>query len=314
MAKFMDKLRESKQSLDIEIFSLELIMKTDCAWYGSLYDAAEKNFLSWKHRQNFITLGSCMERTGINRIIEKAESEDSTPSKVAKERKKHVAFVNEKCCVEEYLDYAEFIMNILPVALISDVRGATFYHALLSRPEDLQYNQIEESGFVNSIIQNIINTLESLKYTFAMIDGVYRIISKDPVMSEVAVKMQENKPKLVDDIFMYRHRENSGNLKEKSAILARLNIYFEGELKKLLIANNYLALVKDIGFIANKMPEIRHCEDKKFGPEFEKMDDAQKEAWFDKLFTLFLCAIELKEHAAIHKDIKDLIAKVEGSK
>jgi len=68
------------------------------------------------------------------------------------------------------------------------------------------------------------------------------------------------------------------------------------------MSGEYKNLSSDIGFVANNIPEIRHAGNEEFN--FDKLSESEKEGWYDKLFTLFLGAIQLKEHEIISQEIK----------
>lgn len=325
MAKFWDRLLETKISFNDEIKFIEKLLKRryNQRRFNSsvtLYSAIENNFMSWSFRQNFISLDDCMRCTGITAIIRKSSGEIrkviEQPLNVPFPVSAGTRVAIQECKVDDYLDYAEFLINIMPLAIIDEPVSTANYPrgVLYGNFDHVTGGRLEkfEPSVMVSIVENIKNTIEKANHQIVRANKVFRIVPKDPVVLDVATKISESAPKLTDDILLYGHRTSSGNLKEKGAILARLHIYFEGLLTKLLKANGYAPLAKDIGFIANKVPEIRHAVGDKYSEAFDKLPPAEKEVWFDKLFTLFLCAIELREYSSIHQDIAAFIKGVDA--
>lgn len=317
MAKFWDRLIEVKFSFREEVQKIENLMRGKAINGSSLYDFMKYNFLSWQYRRNYINLDQLMKDTGIIKIINKCKLTDNKKENTTLAQI-YIASQKPECSVEEFLDYSEFILNVLPIAFYEDINIASYtnynlekYNILVMNPETLDYNQIEFSVYVNVILKNIFNVFEDINYKVIKAEGVYRVIAKDPIILDAATKVSEEKPELSDDILLYGHRKNSGNLILKGGILSRMFTYYEGKLKKEL--NGYSSLISDIGFLANNVPDIRHSIKSKEAEYIAKLPDNEREALMDKLYTLFIGAIEMAEHSEITKVISEIKRVANGA-
>lgn len=286
MAKFWDKLLDIKSSLAEEIVKIEGLLSIENykAEY-SLYSLIKRYFLSWEFRRNLIDFDTFLQKTGLDLILQRASLGLTTTN--------------------EYLDYAEFIINILPVTLKHSkmYEVASCYRSVMRKPDTLNGHTFGIS-YVNPILQNIFNTLEDLTHKIVEVDGRYYVVAKDAIVLDVATKLSEVQSSLSNDILCYGHRNNANNLKEKGAILARFYKYYESKLKKWLKSKNHSKLCSTIGDLANNIPEIRHGVT---NGAFTDLADDKKEELMDKLFSLYLGAIEIKECNKIIKEISESI-------
>ena len=335
MAKFWNKLAESRQSLNTEIETIEELLDTDggdsvgfdgsfsvsLGFDGAVNNLLQQNFLSWPHRRNFVALEQLRNDLGITDIVHKATRTDEIrEARVAKlqaddhnERKKDLPrsayddIVN--CNLDEYLEYAEFVLNILPLAY----RGEHDWNRYDFAYADVinhghTYNGVLP-GMTKTILNNIRNTVAGLGHKIIKIESedAYRIVPNDAIVHEAAAKQSE----LADDLMLYMHHATTGDLKNKKAILNRLNIAFESKWKKVLSNRGHATLVSDIGYLVNNL-KIKHGEISAEAKVIEQFTDAEKEKWHDKLFKLYIAAYEIGEAAGIQSEVDVLKKEVQA--
>ena len=333
MAKFWNKLVESKHSLNTEIQAIEALLAADgddsvgfdgsfsvsLGFDGAVNSLLEQNFLAWQHRRNFITLEQLKCDLGITEIIKKSGwSDDIRSAQVAvyqaddcNIRKKNLpkSAYNQvvNCNLDDYLNYAEFIINILPLAFRGQHdwnRYSVAYQDIVERGHT--YNGVMP-GMTRTIVNNIRSTVAGLGHKIVKIESEdsFRIVPIDAIAINAAVEVAADNAQLADDILTYKHHSLKGNLKEKAAILNRLNIESESKWEKVLKNRGHATLGSDIGYIADKFG-IRHAAKCKDSKVIAKFDNAKKEAWLDKLFALYIAAHEICKAASIHDEIKQL--------
>jgi len=275
MKRFWDKLVESRLSLAEEIYAIEMILDSDCGYGITLQNQLHENFLSWEHRQNNINLESMLEKTGITDII------DMSVENVVKGKSYEIT-------VASYLDYADYVLNILVLTEMTRWPGDTYIKAN-------RHRQV--------IMHNIENTLSNLGHEVKTMAGsnVMVTVPKNASALNVATKV----PNLADDILRYIHRDSDGNLKVKSEILTNIYRTYEAKWNNALKNQNHSRLASDIRHVANKF--IRHdpkCKESQF---YATLDDKAKEKYYDCLFDLFMSAYHITESKKAQDEIASVI-------
>lgn len=190
--------------------------------------------------------------------------------------------------IEEYINYAEYVMNICRFCL--------------------QYFLHEN---INLIYDNIRNVLDYLNHKIETIEdkGLIIIIPKE-YETQCAIDIVRE-PNLCENILMYNHYSNKGQVFNKAIILSRLFMYYEKNLEKAILSINK-TLDNEIGDLSNKL-KIRH--DKPNTKEeivVANMTDEELEKWYDILFSLYLRAIILVDNLKIKPEIEELRKRLNG--
>jgi len=213
------------------------------------------------------------------------------------------------CELDNYLIYAEFMLNILPLSYLydnSDIMYLTnlnsqYYHNYVIDG----HNPGIEKDLVYLIVDNIKNTLDKISHRVIYnkkMDG-YEIVPKDGFVLDAATVISYINPHLSDDILNYGHHSLKGDLKGKAAILNRLYIDYEEKRIGHLIEGGYKTLTDDIGFIANNFG-IRHGKKDKGTELVDSLNNNEKEEWYDTLFALFISAIQADRYLKKKPEIK----------
>lgn len=271
MEHFADKLLEKKYNYSKELLKIEELLKKDGIY--SINSTVNSNIPEWKKRNTCLTLQELRSEKQIDKIIVLANNVFLNP--------------NIEC---EFLDYfiyyCEFVINIINIPNV--------FNSCIN--------------YASIIVNNIKTILDSINKQINNIDGCYYIIEKDAILRE-AVEVVQEKYNLGEDLFLYRHQSNSGNLIKKADILSRLYKYFETYLEKQLKSNNLSKLASDIGYISDKM-DIRHAPKGKEIILLNNMSAIEQEKWYDTAFSLYLYAIVLKPYINKEVSIDELKQKL----
>lgn len=235
----------------------------------SLFRVISMEFTSWKHRSNYISLDQFLHNTGLNKILLNAR--------------------HKLCDKDDFLNYSEAIVNLISLVNLDILET---------------YNLKSE---YRCIAENITNVLTQLNFKIVELNDVFRIVENDWKVSTSSEFVGDDY-NLGEQIYLYNHRNNSGDLHSKSDILCRLNKYIEANKNKLN-ANGYSDLVSNINFMANKL-DIRHAPSKDEKILIEGLTNDEIEQLYDNLFELHLDAIVLLDYISKKKVVDDLKDKL----
>lgn len=184
--------------------------------------------------------------------------------------------------VNEYIQYVEYAINI-----------SAFCEKYMRHQN------------IKLIIHNIENVLDFYNYKLDFLPqkDIYIVVPKE-YETEFAVEIIRE-PNLCENIIMYNHHSNKGNVFNKAIILSRLFMYYEKNLEQT-ITNINNTLDKEIGELSNKL-KIRHDKpNRKEELVVGVMTDEELEKWYDKLFALYLRTIILVENLKVKPEIEEL--------
>ena len=270
MKAFIENLLERKYNFNDEILAINRLF-TMVKYYESIKTHCSKKFLSWKHRNNFISLSDMCDSLGISDIEKKAKNK------------------LQQNTLEDLIVYCEYITNIMNIS------------------NDFILNR--DNYFAESIKQNIRNILNCINYEIRYFksEDYFKILEKDWQVTEAAEIVQDDH-NLGELIYEYRHHSLKGKLYDKADRLCRLYKYFEGIAGKLK-SNQHANLASDIGALCDKL-DIRHKPSKSEKIVIDGLTQEELENWYDELFKLFLQAIIISDFIDKRKDINELKVKL----
>ena len=265
MKHFLETLVQRDYNLAAEITAIEdllhRIIRNDSikSWFS-------KKFLEWPHRNNYVSLNAFLLETGLEKIVENSDRE-------------------EAISLDDYLYYAEYVINMLPY-----LRNDLFI------------------TYTKAITANILNVIG--RYNFEIHDdrrGGYHIIEKDVLVLEAAEIAQDSYD-LGRSIYSYNYRDMSGDLYAKADILCRLYKYYE-TIESQAYSYGFKTLADDVAHLSNKL-DVRHAPSKKQEIVLGSMTKKEIEEWYDELFRLYLSLIVLVDYKNQRKDINELKSKL----
>ena len=162
-------------------------------------------------------------------------------------------------------------------------------------------------------MENIENILEVYNYKIEKLKDKKMLIIV-PKLYEIELTVNIiREPNLCENIIMYNHYSNKGNVFNKAIILSRLYMYYENKLEKV-IKNFNKTLNEEITEMSNKL-KIRHDKPKtKEEIVVANMSDEELESWYDKLFSMYLRTVILEENLKIKPDVEELRKRLNGTK
>lgn len=275
MKSFIEQLINRKYNLSDEILTIEKLLREDYYNNPSLYLLIDSKFRKWQHRNNLISLNDLYIKTEINNILKNAKT--------------------NKILIDEYIYYAEYIVNILNIVSFNDLYSC---------------NQANWT----SIKENLFHTLSQLNYEIKYFEeeNYFKILNKNWKVSEAAEIIQ-NTYNLGEKIYLYNHHSLKGKLFDKADILCRFYKVFEDGKEHLLKSNQFTALASDIGFLSDKL-DVRHAPNKQEKILLSGLTNKEQEQWYDELFNLYIDMLILCEHIEKRKDIKELSKKLSSIK
>ena len=185
--------------------------------------------------------------------------------------------------MEEYFLFCELIINIL-----LDLQGIFMPSAMVKGTKHL--------------FDTIIANVEKSGFEIKTIDKEHLIVEKNAVAIEVADKV----PELADTVIEYNHYLLRGDINRKQELLKKIADALEPKRSTLNSINKSAA--DDFFWMVNKM-NVRHnnCDPtdrKNYSPEFAKLNAAEREQWYDKIYDQSLMLFVLLEYQSRNRDIQ----------
>lgn len=226
-------------------------------------------FMNWPLRGSFLSLAEMRDNLGIGK--------DS--------------FTRRKISEEKVLDFLQYAVNC--------------YYRVKTMIRSCDRAYLTDEVYLQAMLDNINMLLDKLGARLTTEWGdvpEFFVEYKDDLAAAVAGEY----PELEHSISEYRRIDNRGDLDRKAEILCSLFKRLE-PLERKFKGTTYEKLCSDTTFLFNRLG-IRHYVEpgKRAGQAIAAMGQAELEAWYDKVYTMFLSCMVLAQYLDMKADIDRL--------
>lgn len=234
----------------------------------SLNDLIEKNFRSWKYKENYASLHELREELDFG-------YGESGWEKIP------IGIVSD---LQEFLLYCEMILNM-------------FYGIIEPYRKNLligEYDRVIEK-LLREVIEIIEYDLEKVNHRIIVKkNGKVIVVQKDAAATAVADLVE---PDLAETVIEYNHYLLRGDLGKKQMLLKRLADALEP--KRAILKAIDKTIESDFFYMVNNM-NVRHnnidsSDAKKYNAKFASLTSQEQEDWYDDIYQEGLMAFLILE-------------------
>lgn len=273
------------------LFASTVCFEQDYEYYHNSYNWTLKEyvdnycFAGWKHRHRCLDVADYFKTIKYDEILEKAKNDS----------------------FEDYLTIVEIIYNFWHLAA-NHFDNDTNHHIKLWK----RSNGTITAKELIEIMDESLSEHNQKAYYFP--DEEKCIIAEDS--PQVTAAAEATEPEIALDIVRYNHRQLTGELAKKKAILKTLGDYLEGRKREITDINS--ALYNTITGALNNL-NIRHNniapENKSYYHEaVADMPQEELEQHYDDLYQLILLAILEIDNVVRKREMNALIQRVSAKK
>ena len=234
----------------------------------------EENFRDWEKRGNYTSFTEVREQIGFP-----AWEEDEAD------------LLRKDIGMEDYFLFSEVIINIL-----WDL-------------QEFDMSSTMRKG-MKHLIETIIANVEKSGFEIKEVNKNYLIVEKNAV----AVQVADTVPELADVVIEYNHYLLRGDMERKQELLKKIADALEPKRATLNSINK--KATDDFFWMVNKM-NVRHnnCDEtdrKNYFQEFAKLNNYDKEQWYDRIYDQSLMLYILLEYHSRNQEIQAFKQAVEN--